>query len=253
MHNDIFSIGNFTIHGYGLMIAIGFLVAVAVGEQRAKKKGMDGDAIVTLGMLVIVLGFAGAKLLHVLTNMRAFLNDPLSVLGSNGFVVYGGLIVGVLVGYIYCKKKKLVFLKYFDIIMPSVALAQAFGRIGCFLAGCCYGRETHSFLGVKFPEGSMAPSGVSLIPTQLISSLGDFLIAFLLIWYSKHAKRDGNTGFMYFVLYGIGRFTIECFRADERGNVGPLSTSQFISIFMVVAALILLIFRNQKVENSENE
>jgi phosphatidylglycerol:prolipoprotein diacylglycerol transferase len=99
----------------------------------------------------------------------------------------------------------------------------------------------------------MSPSGVPLIPTQLFSSAGDFLLAFILIWYSNRSKKDGNTGFLYFILYGIGRFAVECFRADERGAIGPLSTSQFISIFMVIAAVILLFFRSKQEETNKNE
>ena len=115
-------------------------------------------------------------------------------------------------------------MSYFDLIMPSVAIAQGFGRIGCFLAGCCYGRETQSALGVIFPQGSLAPAGVKLLPTQLFSSVGDFLIAGILIWFSSKSKTKGNTGALYLLLYGIGRFGIEFLRNDERGIVGLLST-----------------------------
>lgn len=127
--------------------------------------------------LPIIGGFLGAKILYVIVSFKDFLKDPLAVLGSEGFVVYGGIIAGVLAAWIYCKVKKLVFLEYFDLIMPEVALAQGFGRIGCFLAGCCYGRETTAAWGITFPADSMAPSGIKLIPTQLLSAAGDFLIA----------------------------------------------------------------------------
>ena len=124
-------------------------------------------------------------MLYVIVEWKRFVQDPWSVLGSAGFVVYGGIITGVLAGYIYTRIKKISFVQYFDLIMPEIAIAQGFGRIGCFLAGCCYGRKTDSFLGVIFPEGSMAPAGVKLLPTQLFMSAGDFLIALLLILYAR--------------------------------------------------------------------
>ncbi len=246
MYNDILSIGSLTIHGYGLMIGIGFIVALFMATYRAKKKGLDADVVSSIAMLVIVFGFLGAKLLYVLVEFDHFLQDPISVIGSEGFVVYGGIIAGVLTAIIYLRIKKLNFMEYFDLMMPSVAMAQGFGRIGCFLAGCCYGKETHSMLGVVFPKGSLAPAGVKLLPTQLISSVGDFLIAGVLIWFAGKSKTKGNTGALYLLLYGIGRFGVEYLRSDERGIVGVLSTSQAISIVFVIGAIILFILNKKR-------
>ena len=216
MRMELFSIGPFTIYSYGLMIAVGILVCIAMGMYRAKKRGMSDDAVLTIAIIGVLSGFIGAKLLYVIVEFDQFIEDPMSVMGGEGFVVYGGIIVGVLSAILYCRQKKLVFLDYFDLLVPSIAVAQGFGRIGCFLAGCCYGRETDSFLGVVFPEHSMAPSGVKLLPTE-----------------------RGRTGALYMILYGIGRFLIEFLRADDRGTVGSLSTSQFISIGIVAVGLIL--------------
>ena len=108
---------------------------------------------------------------------------------------------------------------------------------------------------MTFPEGSFAPAGVPLIPTQLISSVGDFTVAGILLLYSKHNKKAGNVGILYMVLYGIGRFLVECLRSDDRGTVGILSTSQFISIAIILFAIVLFfrhkIFKGIKKENSE--
>lgn len=243
MKNDLFSIGPLTIHGYGLMIALGIVVCVIMGTYRAKKHGYKEDAVLDIAIFSVIAGFLGAKLLFVLVEFDHFLEDPMQVLGSEGFVVYGGIIAGVLAAVLYCRIKKLSFLEYFDLLAPSVSIAQGFGRIGCFLAGCCYGRETHAFWGVTFPEGSFAPAGVPLIPTQLLSSAGDFAITGILLLYSKHSKQKGNTGALYLLLYGIGRFLVEFLRSDDRGTVGILSTSQFISIGIVLLA-ILMFWRN---------
>ena len=183
MKSELFTIGPIVIHGYGLMIGIGFILCLFLGSRRANKHGLSSDAIWDIAMYGIVFGFLGAKLLYVLVEFKAFMANPLSVLGSEGFVVYGGIIAGVLSAIVYCRKKKLVFLEYFDLAVPSIALAQGFGRIGCFLAGCCYGRKTDSWIGVVFPAGGQAPVGVKLLPTQLFSSAGDFLLVIILILY----------------------------------------------------------------------
>lgn len=245
MKIDLFSIGPLTVHGYGLMIGIGVLCCIFMGMKRAKKNGLSEDAVIDIAIWGLLAGFLGAKLLYVIVEWKRFLADPLSVLGSEGFVVYGGIIAGVLAAIIYCKRKKLVFLEYFDLCSASIALAQGFGRIGCFLAGCCYGRETTSSLGVVFPEGSLAPAGVKVLPTQLFSSAGDFGIMFVLLWHYHHRKKVGDTGFLYMLLYGIGRFGIEFLRNDNRGEVGIFSTSQFISLFIIAAAILLLFWRNR--------
>lgn len=240
---DLFSIGKFTIHGYGLMIALGFLAALIFGTWLCKKMGLNDDFFFNLAMFTLIFGWLGGKILFIIVEFKQFMKSPMSVIGSEGFVVYGGIISGVITIYIYCKIKNMNFYEYTDVIVASVAINQAFGRVGCFLAGCCYGRETDSWVGVIFPEGCMAPAGVKLIPTQLFSAFGDllmFLILFIYINSKKYIK--GVPVAIYLSGYAIGRFVIECFRSDERGSVGMLSTSQFISIFIGIAGVILLLF-----------
>ena len=137
------------------------------------------------------------------------------------------------------------FFYYFYLVMPSVALAQGFGRIGCFLAGCCYGRETDSALGIVFHNSSYAPNDVKLLPTQLISSGLDFLLCAVLILLDRKKKGDGQIAGAYLVLYSIGRFILEFYRGDLiRGNVGALTTSQFIAIFVAMAGVVMIAVRN---------
>lgn len=246
MKNELFSIGPITVYGYGLMIGIGILVCVLMGMRRAKKYSLKEEAVIDIAIVGLIVGWLGAKVLYVIVEWKAFIADPLSVLGTEGFVVYGGISAGVLAAVVYCKRKGYRFLEYFDLLAPSIAVAQGFGRIGCFMAGCCYGRETDSALGVVFPAGSIAPAGVKLLPTQLFSAAGDFGIMFALLWHYKRRKHVGDTAFVYMLLYGVGRFVIEMFRNDNRGEVGVLSTSQFISIFIVAAALLLLLGNRRK-------
>lgn len=263
MKTDIFTIGGVTIHGYGLMIAIGFILAIFVAEFRAKKYKLRDESVIDIALIAGIGGFLGAKLLFVIVEFKAFLEAPLEVLGSSGFVVYGGIIFGVLFNIIYCKMKKLNFGEYFDLVMPEIALAQGFGRLGCFLAGCCYGEITTSRFGVVFPESSgFAPSGVRLVPTQLMSACGDFLNMALLMFIAykfgytawKNLKNKdvgrkhllaGDVGLIYFITYGVGRFIIEFFRGDVRGSIGVLSTSQFISVIAVVLGVVLLVINHK--------
>lgn len=250
MHNEILTIGKFTIYGYGLMIGIGFLTAVLVGMYRAKKSGLKQEAVLDIAIYCLISGLLGGKILYVIVEWERFIQNPLGILGSSGFVVYGGIVTGVLAGYIYCRIKKLSFATYFDLVMPEISIAQGIGRIGCFLAGCCYGAPTDAAWGVVFPEGSLAPAGIKLIPTQLIMSAGDLLIAAVLILFSKKNKVHGNVGAAYLMLYGIGRFAVEFLRNDRRGAVGTLSTSQFISIFIVAIGIGLFVWNTMKAKKN---
>ena len=147
MKNELLTIGPFTVYGYGLMIAIGILAGCLTAEYRAGKQKLDSEQIFPMILWCLVGGFFCAKLLFWITEWKSIVQDPGFIMEtlSSGFVVFGGIIGGILTGLLYCRIRKLVFFKYADVILPSVALAQGFGRIGCFLAGCCYGKETESF------------------------------------------------------------------------------------------------------------
>ena len=127
-------------------------------------------------------------------------------------------------------------------MIPSVALAQGLGRVGCFLAGCCYGRETDSCLGVVFTNSDFAPNGVKVLPTQLFMAGGDLILMAILLWYASKRPMRGKTSALYLMLYSIGRFAIEFLRNDDRGTVGVLSTSQFIAIFIFAIGMVGFFF-----------
>jgi phosphatidylglycerol:prolipoprotein diacylglycerol transferase len=248
MHPIVFEIGPLTVYSYGLMVAVGILAAFWLTEKRGKTLGLDVSSLDVMTIVVCVTGFVCSKLLYWLTRLPDIFEDP-SILWnlSDGWVVYGGIAGGLLGGWLFCRKKGFSFLEYFDLLIPGVALAQGFGRIGCFLAGCCYGAETHAWFGVVFPEGSLAPSGVSLIPTQLFSAAFDFALCAFLLWMGKRKKFNGELGAWYLILYSIGRFIIEFWRNDAvRGAVGVLSTSQFISLFAAAAGVAIIIWKRKK-------
>lgn len=250
MYNDWLTIGSITIHGYGVMIAVGILSAIWFAERQAKKHGLDADKIDGLAITAVIVGYLFSKLTYVLTVFDEFLANPMAVLGSSGWVVYGGVLGGIFGAWIYCRMRKMDFMAYLNLAMPAVALAQGFGRIGCFFAGCCYGMPTHGAFGVTFPEGSLCPIHEPVIPTQLISSLGDFILFYILYRVYENEQTRSKTGALYLILYSAGRFVIEFLRGDiARGSIGPLSTSQFIAVFVFIAG-ILLYFRNTKKKES---
>lgn len=257
MHNDLLTIGKFTLHGYSVMIALGFIIAMSLCLLRAKKKNKDGDVITDIGLIAVVAGFLGAKILYLIVDYKTLISNPKSVLGFpqifSGFVVYGGIIFGTLAVIVYSKIKKINAFEYLDFMVPFIAMVQGFGRIGCFLAGCCYGAPTDSFLGVTFPANSLAPAGIKLWPTQLFSAAGDFAICGILILVSKYNKKNGNICVLYAILYAIGRFAVEFFRNDARGTVGTLSTSQFISLLVLPVAIGIGVLINLPKEKKEDK
>lgn len=250
MFNDWFSIGPLTVHGYGVMIAVGILAASWLATKLCKEYKLDYENIDSFIIFVIVIGYAFSKLTYCLTVFDQFLSDPLSVLGSGGWVVYGGILGGLLAALVWCKWKKWKFMDYFQVLMPCVSLAQGFGRIGCFFAGCCGGAVTDAWYGIQFPATSLAWNTTQkIIPTQLLSSAGDFLIFAFLMYNLKKGKHPEDTGAWYLILYSVGRFLIEFLRGDLiRGGIGPFSTSQFISLFVVVLGAYMIWNRQRKEE-----
>lgn len=243
MKNELLTIGPFTVYGYGFMIAVGILAAYVTAEYRARKLRMAYEHVFYLVIWCVLGGFAGAKVLFWITELKMIIANPAFLLHtmSDGFVVFGGILGGVLSGYLYCRVRKLDFLEFFDLVMPSVALAQGFGRIGCLLAGCCYGEETNRILSITFQNSDFAPNHVALIPTQIYSSILDFVHFLVLVFLARHKKASGQVAACYMILYSAGRFILEFFRGDVvRGSVGVLSTSQFIGIFTGIAGVLLL-------------
>lgn len=257
MPNDI-ELGFIHIHVYGIMIALGLCVAVFVSAYRAKKNRLDEDLIYTILVMSLIGGFIGTRVLFYLTVIPDIMEEP-SILWnfSNGYVVYGGVIGGVLANLIYFKVKKKEFLPYFDLVMPQVALAQAIGRIGCFFAGCCYGRQTDLSIGFTYHTSDFAPTGVPLLPTQLISCVGDLVICIILLIYAKKKEAKGTVGALYLMLYSAGRFFVEFLRGDEeRGSIGFFSVSQVIAIVLFFGGLLLYVLfvkRNQKQTEDERD
>ena len=236
----LFEIFGIQIKSYGLMIAIGIIIAASLFINKGKKRGYDEDSLLNLIIFAVIGGILGGKGLFIITEIKDIIRDPSILLNFGyGFVIYGAIGGGALAMYLYCRKNNWNLLEIFDITVPVLAIAQGFGRIGCFLAGCCYGAETELPIGVVFPEESLAPSGIHLHPTQIYSSIFDFILGFFLLYYGRKKRENGKVAGMYLIIYSVGRFLVEFLRNDPRGNVGALSTSQFIAIFTLVLGIII--------------
>lgn len=236
MRPELFEIFGVSVKGYGLMIAIGIIAAVFLLEKRRTNYGYDEDKIWNMTIIAIISGVLGGKVLYIITDFKEFISTPFTLekIGY-GFVIYGAIIGGALAIWLYCRKQKWSTLGVFDLVVPTIPLAQGFGRIGCLLAGCCYGAPTTLPIGIEFKNSPFVSAGVHRHPTQIYSAVFDFLLAIFLLWYDKNKKHEeGQLTGLYFIVYSIGRFIVEFFRVDPRGNVGILSTSQFIAIFTLI-------------------
>ena len=238
-----FEVFGLTIPMFGVMMMIGMLAAFILLWFTRRIIRFSEDTLFSAALWAIVLGLLGAKVLYWIVEFDEILADPAYLLQTlrSGFVFYGALLGGALGLLLFSLRKKLPILAFIDLFAPSLVLAQAFGRIGCFCAGCCYGCPTDGSFCVVFPAGSAAPTGVPLLPVQLMESAFLFFLTVLLVRILKKHKVYGTVTGWYLVLYGVWRFTIEFFRTDDRGTVGALSTSQFIAIFLVAAGIALLV------------
>ncbi|MBI3535767.1 MAG: prolipoprotein diacylglyceryl transferase [Deltaproteobacteria bacterium] len=247
MRPILIKLGPIPIHGYGLMIAIGFLISIYVLRKLAARSKLDPEKIVDLAFWCLIIGFLGSRILFAITRFNDFASDPVSFLRiwEGGFVFFGGLLAVIPFVMWYFKKYKLPAWKTVDVLSVGVVLSHAFGRLGCFLAGCCHGKPTGSNWGVKFYSDLVEPAlhGINLHPTQLYESSALFLLFFGLLWIFKIKRFDGQVALTYFIVYPIIRSVIEVFRGDViRGFIieDVLSTSQFISIFVIIGAVLVL-------------
>ncbi len=239
-------IGPIPIRLYGLMIGLGFVISIFLAARQAKKEGVNPDRILDLGVYVLLSAIVGSRILFVLTNLGEFAVKPLDAFAiwKGGLVFYGGMLAAVPVGIWYVKRHNLTLWKTADIMAPSAALGHAFGRLGCFFAGCCYGAPCSGPLCITFSDPrSQAPLGVPLFPTQLTESSGEFLVFCLLLMIRRYKKFDGQLFWIYVLFYAVLRFIIEYFRGDAiRGLYfgDAISTSQIIGIAMFLLAGFML-------------
>jgi len=253
----LLKIGPLSIFTYGFFIALGFLAGIYFAVKEARRLGEEPEIIMDLCFYLLVAAIIGSRLFYVATNPKMFLENPVEILKiwNGGLVFYGGFIAALITGIIYLKAKNIPVWKTADIMAPSVVLAHFFGRIGCFFAGCCYGKYCDLPWAVIFRNpDSLAPQGLPLHPTQLYSALNNLAIFLFLFFFRKHKKYDGQLFWLYVLMYGITRSFIEIFRADFRGEFfyGTYSISQVVGGIMAVVSLTMLFILRKRASSKGN-
>lgn len=257
MYRTILQIGPINIRSWGLMLAIAFIVGIIIAEKRAKKYGLLPQQVVNLGLIIIIAGVAGARLLFILEHIKDFTANPYEIFAvwAGGLSYYGGFILAFLCAFFYLKKNKIPVGAMMNVLAPSLAIGFFFGRIGCFLNGCCFGEPTTMPWGVIFPEDAPArwiySAPIKLHPTQLYSSISGLMSFFILLLLEKKfkfMKRDGLLCFSFFILYGLWRFIIEFFRYHESYIVGWFTEGQALSIAIIIFSVSMMKLKGGKEE-----
>lgn len=261
MHEIAFAIGNLKIHWYGIFSACGFLSAMLALLWKRSAAGISKDNILDIGMIAMFAGIVGARIFYVIQFHQQFEGNWLDVfrIDKGGLVFYGGFILSAIVLIVYCKIKKINLARLLDVFAPAVALGHAFGRIGCFLQGCCFGKPCgDSVIGVIFPAGSAPamrypvpstgetllfhPESLPLYPTQLIEAGVNFLLFAILFNLVGRVKKSGRIAGLYLFCYAALRFFMEYFRGDHTDyTFGLFTPSQTVAIFVTAPVGIIMI------------
>jgi phosphatidylglycerol:prolipoprotein diacylglycerol transferase len=241
----LFQLGRFTVYAYGSILALGFIVGGVLILSKARREGIPLDRVIELFCLTIFSALVGARGLDILIDLPSYRQDPLKVfrLWEGGLTFYGGFLLAAGAGIIYMRRYRLPVWKMADLFAPSVVLGLSFARIGCFMAGCCYGKETVLPWGVTFSHPqSLARLGFRLHPTQLYEAAGCLSLFLFLAWMEKKKSYEGEIFWLFLLLYSLLRFLIEFFRDDPRGFLFGtfLSTSQAIGVLLAILSVYML-------------
>lgn len=252
MHPILFEIGGFPVYTYGLLLAAAYLLGLQFALMRARTRGLDPTRVMDLGIWIIVSALVGAKLMLLVVERDKFgwnWTEIVNLFRSAG-VFYGGLIAAVAVALFYLWRHRMPVWTVTDVFAPGIALGHVVGRLGCLFAGCCFGKPTSMPWGITFHNEFAAQNvgttlGIPLHPTQLYEAGAELLIlGVLLLTEKKGRPYPGRTFWSYMLLYGVSRFIIEFYRGDSRGTVDllstSLSTSQFVSLFIVPVSVVML-------------
>ncbi|MCW5912255.1 MAG: prolipoprotein diacylglyceryl transferase [Cyclobacteriaceae bacterium] len=251
MHPVLFKVGSFTVYTYGFCIAVGALLGFVYMYRQGKKQyGVTFDQSNNLFILLVLAGVIGGKLFMIFEDPALYFSQPKKLFSSSGFVFYGSLLTAIPVMLWYFKKIKVPVLGMLDVMAAVTCIVHGLGRIGCFMAGCCYGLPTDSFLSVVFtnPVCQAEPLHTPLYPTQLFEAIFIFTILTALLILKKRKQFDGQLFLIYLMVYAAGRAVLEIFRGDiERGFLikNVLSNSQFISLIVISVALYFYIRLNR--------
>jgi phosphatidylglycerol:prolipoprotein diacylglycerol transferase len=253
MHPILFEVGGFPVYTYGVLLAAAYLLGLQFALVRARTRGLDPNRVMDLGIWIIISALVGAKLLLLVVEFDTYSRSPgeLLTLVRSGGVFYGGLIAAVAVALWYLRAHRMPMWTVTDVFAPGIALGHVIGRMGCLLAGCCFGRPASVPWAITFHNDYAAqnvgtPLNIPLHPTQLYEAGAELLILGVLLRFERKGRPyPGRTFWGYLLLYGVSRFVIEFYRGDVRGTVSlfdtAVSTSQFVSLLIVPLAIVMLI------------
>jgi phosphatidylglycerol:prolipoprotein diacylglycerol transferase len=263
VYPELFSVGPFTIYTYGVLLAASYLLGLKVAMSRGKTRGLDSNRVLDLGIYIIIAALVGAKLLLFVVDFDQYKSNPTELLSlaRSGGVFYGGLLLAVAVAFWYIARHNMPFWTTCDVFAPGIALGHVTGRLGCFAAGCCYGRATDVPWGVVFTNPLAlanvgTPLGIPLHPTQLYEAGAELLILGAILFTERRGKPfAGRTFWLYMLLYAISRYVIEIYRGDPRGVVPwlDISTSQFISLVLGPLSLLMLLWLSRTVPTAPQD
>ncbi|UQZ89950.1 prolipoprotein diacylglyceryl transferase [Deltaproteobacteria bacterium Smac51] len=243
-------LGPLSLSFYGLMVAAGVLAALALFSYTAPRRQISPAAARDFCFWMILAGLLGSRVWYVVFHWPEFSDDLPGVFAywRGGLMFQGGVVAALLLSPVFLRRYNLKFWPAADVMAPSLALGQCFGRLGCFAAGCCYGRPTDSTFAVTFPPGSLAPAGIPLMPVQLIESAALLVLTIVLVLAIKAwtGRRPGGTASLYLAGTGLIRLIMEVFfRGDYRGEpiIGTLPPTTLTAMAALAAGLILLIWR----------
>jgi phosphatidylglycerol---prolipoprotein diacylglyceryl transferase len=248
MHPDLFSIGPLTLHTYGLFVALGFIAGIATAIRLGKSIGLNSNNILDMGFIIILSGLIGSRIVYIIINLSYYRSNPLDIfkLWQGGLVFSGGLVAVIIVVLFYVRKHKYNIWTIGDLWAPAASIGEGIGRIGCFFAGCCYGRPCDLPWAVTFTDPkSIAILNIPLHPTQLYSFISSMIIFVILMFLHSKRKYEGQVFLWFLILHSTARLIIERFRGDSRGVVfsGNLTMTQFIALIILFAAVISIFWR----------
>lgn len=259
MHPVVFQVGSFTLYSYGMMIAVGILAGMAYLIITGKNElGLTFDQANSLFLWIFVAAVVGGKLFLFFEDPGGYLRNPALLFSGRGFVFYGSFLLAIPVMWIVFKRHKLPLYQMLDIMAITTCLVHMFGRVGCFLAGCCYGKPTDSALAVVFtnPVCYAEPLNTPLYPTQLMEAGYIFVVMLVLLWMKRRRRFYGQLFLSYLMLYATGRFALEFLRGDVgRGFVieDHISHSQFIALSVTVVVSVIVFINYRRASNPPRE
>ncbi len=240
-----FTLFGFDVRWYGILIAVAMVLAVVISYKRAPKHGIEKESILDIAIISIPAGVLGARLYYVIFSWDYYGAHPSEILNfrGGGLAIHGGIIFGLFAGYFVCRYKKINFFNAADLVVPTIALAQAIGRWGNYFNG-----EAHG--GVTNVPWAITVDGLKVHPTFLYESIWCFLIFLLLIYLDNKPHFIGRITCLYGILYSIERFFVEALRTDSL-MLGPFKQAQLISFATIIICIILYIFLKKRGEKTK--